>query len=150
PLRLEALWVYQSLDVVEPRLLGGLLTATDHRVRAAATRVAGAWADRLAHPLEAIAPRIADEHPQVRLEAVRALARVPSPSAAETALIVLDRSIDKPLDYALWLTLRELEPQWMPAFQAGRFNYGGKTNRLLFALQAVGTKNVLPTLVDLV
>src|SRR5207249_4986688 len=51
---------------------------------------------------------------------------------------------------ALWLTLRELQPHWMPAFQQGRFDYGKQTNRPLFALQAVGTKSALPTLVDLV
>src|SRR5262249_28676772 len=146
----EALWVYQSFDVVEPRLLYQLLTAHDHRIRAAAARVAGAWADRLTNPIELLAGRVTDDHPQVRLEAIRALARIPDVHAPEAALVALDRPIDKPLDYALWLTLRELEPHWMPVFQVAKLNYGGKTNRLLFALQAVGTKNVLPSLVDLV
>ncbi len=65
-------------------------------------------------------------------------------------LTALERPVDKYLDYALWLTLRELQPYWMPALQEGRLDYGGQTNRLLFALQAAGTKSVLPTLVDLV
>ena len=59
------------------------------------------------------------------------------------ALEALDRPMDKYLDYALWLTMRELEPEWMPALQQGKFNYGGNPRRLLFALQAAGTKDAL-------
>ena len=46
-LRLEALWTYQCLDVVEPQLLGELLRSKDHRVRAAATRVLAQWRARV-------------------------------------------------------------------------------------------------------
>ncbi len=148
--RLEALWTYQSLDQLEPNLLASVLTADDYRIRAAAVRVAAEWHERLKDPLHLLAERVADDHPQVRLEAVRALARIPNVRAAELALTALDRPIDRNLDYALWLTLRESEPHWMPAFQASRLEYGGSTDRLLFALQAVETKNVLPTLLDLV
>jgi putative heme-binding domain-containing protein len=150
PLRLEALWTFQSLDVVEPRLLAALLHARDYRVRAAATRVISHWHGRLANPLGLLAERVADDHPQVRLEAVRALAQVPSARAAEIALTAMDRPLDKYLDYGLWLTLRELQGEWLPAVQQGRFNYGGNTQRLVFALQAVGSRGVLRPLVDLV
>src|SRR5262249_19999143 len=147
---LEALWTYQALDVPEPKLLGVLLRANDYRVRAAATRVLGMWHARLTNPLELLALRVADEHPQVRLEAVRALGRIPSARAAEIALVALDRPMDKYVDYGLWLTCRELEPQWMPALQQGKFDYGGNPRRLLFALQASGDKAALPSLVKLV
>jgi putative heme-binding domain-containing protein len=150
PLRLEALWTYQSLDVVEPKLLAALLHARDYRVRAAATRVVSHWHDRLSNPLELLAERVADDHPQVRLEAVRALAQVPSARAAEVALTAMGRPLDKYLDYGLWLTLRQLQGQWLPAMQQGRFNYGGSTQRLVFALQAVGSRGVLRPLVELV
>ena len=53
-----------------------------------------------------------------------------SVGAAELALTALDRPIDKNLDYALWLTMRELHGQWMPALQQGRSDYGGQTHRL--------------------
>src|SRR5262249_22169931 len=49
---LEALWTYQALDTVEPKLLGVLLEARDHRIRAAATRVTSAWQGRLANGLD--------------------------------------------------------------------------------------------------
>lgn len=148
--KLEALWTYQTLDKVNAKLLSALLDARDEKVRAAAVRVVGAWHKRLANPLELLSHRVADEHPQVRLEAVRALGRVPSARAAELALLALDRPIDTYLDYGLWLTLRELEPQWIPALQAGKFDYGGNVRRLTFALQAVGSARVLPPLVDLI
>ena len=98
------MWTYQALDIVEPKLLASLLNAGDYRVRAAAARVAGAWAGRLSNPLELLAPRVADDEPQVRLEAVRALAAIPNAHAAEVALTALDRPLDKWLDFALWLT----------------------------------------------
>ena len=49
------------------------------------------------------------------MEAVRALGQVPALRAAELALVALDRPMDLYLDYALWLTVRELEPHWLPA-----------------------------------
>ena len=41
--RLEALWTYQSIDVVAPGLLSNLLNSADPRVRAAAVRVVQHW-----------------------------------------------------------------------------------------------------------
>jgi putative heme-binding domain-containing protein len=146
---LEALWTYQSLDVVEAKLLTTLLNAKDHHARAAAVRVAAYWHERLPNVLELLAPRAADDHPQVRLEAVRALAQVPSPRSAEIALTALDRPVDKFLDYALWLTARELEPYWLPALQDGSLTFGGNARQLVFALQATNSKAALKPLLDL-
>jgi putative heme-binding domain-containing protein len=150
PARLDALWTYQSLDVVEPKLLAALLRAADGRVRAAATRVLGAWHARVNNALDLLAVQVADEHPQVRLEAVRALGQVRSVRAAELALVAVDRPVDKWIDYGLWLTCRELEPQWLPAFQQGKLDFGGKTPRLLFALRAVASPAIIRPLVELV
>jgi HEAT repeat protein len=99
--RLEALWTYQALDVAEPALLAELLDAADPRVRAAATRVVPDWAARLSDPLRLLAARVGDDHPRVRLEAVRALARIPEVRSVEIALRALDRPTDRFLDYAL-------------------------------------------------
>ena len=147
--RLEALWTYQSIDVVEPRLLYSLLRSQDHRVRAAATRVVYHWHRRLPRPLELLAERIADDHPRVRLEAVRALSQLGSAAAMETALRALERPIDANLDFALWLTARELAPKWLPALQAGEFNAGGNAAALEFALKAVDSPAVVPPLISL-
>src|SRR5262249_51898561 len=144
---LEALWVYQSLDVVEPKLLATLLHSRDHRARAAAVRVVSYWHPRLDHPLELLAAPVADDHPPVRLEAVRALGQVPGPRSVEVAMRALDRPVDRFLDYALWLTARESEPQWLPAVQRGEMDFGGNVRHLVFALQAVGSPAVVRTLV---
>jgi putative heme-binding domain-containing protein len=150
PHLLEALWTFQTLDIVEPKLLATLLDAQDGRVRAAAVRVLAAWHDRVEGALGLLERRVADEDPQVRLEAVRALALLKSARAAEVALRALDRPVDEFLDYGLWLTLRELEPAWLPALRAGKFDFGGSARRLAFALQAVGSEKVVGPLADLV
>ena len=145
--RLEALWTYQALDLPEAALLGQLLNAEDFRIRAAAVRVVGHWRDRLPDPIALLAPRVADESPRVRLEAVRSLAEIPSTRAAEVALRTLDRPMDPFLDYALWLTARQLKPRWLPEFEAGRTDLGGGA-RLAFALNAVGSPAVVAPLLQ--
>ncbi len=146
--RLEGLWTYESLDVVEPNLLTLLLNSPDPRVRAAAVRVTQNWLGKIDDPFGRLAARVVDENPRVRLEAVRALGHAPESRAAEVALRALDRPVDKFLDYALWLTSRDLEPYWMPALREGKFDYGGDARRLVFALNAVGSTGVVQPLVE--
>jgi putative heme-binding domain-containing protein len=146
---LEALWVCQSLNEVEPKLLDAVLNAKDHRARAAACRVAGAWAGRLPNALDLLAARVIDDHPQVRLEAVRALTHVRTAEAAIAAARALDRPVDKWLDYALWLTLRELAPFWLDDVKSGRLDFGGNPRHLVFALQAAGSGDVAKPLLAL-
>ncbi len=146
--RLEALWTYQTLDTPEPDLLAKLLTSADPRVRAAAVRVVQHWKDRLSNPLALLAPRVIDDHPRVRLEAVRVLGHIPEVASAELAFQALDRPVDKFLDYAIWLTARDLQSVWLPALQAGKFDDGGKPDRLVFALSAVGSPAVAKPLVE--
>ena len=144
--RLEALWTYESLNVVEPILLAELLRADEPRVRAAAVRVLSHWHDRLSDSLALLGPSVNDDHPRVRLEAVRALAQIPSLPAAELAMRAVDRPVDRFLDYALWLTARELQSQWLPAVLSDRYDFGGNPRRLIFALQALNTPAVVPPL----
>jgi putative heme-binding domain-containing protein len=148
-LRLEALWVSQSLDAVEPALLDRVLTSADPRVRQAGCRVVAAWGDKLPNPLALLAPRVTDEHPQVRLEAVRAMAAFPQVGAAMLAAQALDKPVDKWLDYAIFLTLRELAPVWLPQVRAGTLDFGGNVGHLVFALQASGSGDVVKPLLAL-
>ncbi len=231
--RLEALWVYQTLDVPEPNLLEKVLSAKDSRVRAAACRIAGDWAPRMANMVRvnldpnklqalsvtatdvvralqnndrdlflhksddlsirfhrrggAIAPkqlldlviqrkndrdvtlgmvaaveadpsgnaaamlssRVIDENPLVRLEAVRAIAKLPSAKSAEIAARALEKPVDRWLDYAIWLTLRELTPKWLPELRAGTIDFGGDPRKIVFALQASGSGDVVGPLTTL-
>ncbi len=146
--RLEALWLYQALDTPEPDLLAAVLNSPDFHARAAASRVAPHWQGRISDAVTLLAPRAEDEHPRVRLEAVRALAKVDDPRSVEAAMKALDRPTDKWLEYALWLTARETQARWMPRLQAGRLDFGGDARRLTFALSATGSPAVVGQLVD--
>lgn len=106
---LEALWLHQTHNRVDADLLARVLRSNDPRARAAATRVATAWRDRIDSPLDALRASINDEHPRVRLEAVRGLSFFDSAEAMEAALDVLNYDMDEYLEYTLNETLRHLE-----------------------------------------
>jgi putative heme-binding domain-containing protein len=161
--RLDALWVYQSLRAVEPTLLESLMTSKDHRIRAAATRVVGYWLEAgqveqdadwnrqltESKAIQLLTPRVTDEHPRVRMEAVRVLATIPRIESATLAMRALDKPVDQFLDYALWLTARDLQEQWLPAVVQGKDVFDGNVLHLVFAAKAVGTGSVVPPLVRL-
>lgn len=175
---LEALWTYQTIDVVEPELLGRLLRSPDHRIRAAATRLVGYWHERLDNPLPLLAVQLADQAPRVRLEAVRTLGLIGSRAGgatAEAAMELAMTALDQPLgpsgttsghgsrrhfkdggvasgllDYALHVTAVDLESWWLPALESGKIDFGGNSRRLEFALAAVGTRRVVGRLVNLI
>ena len=94
---LEALWIYQGLEVVEPVLLKRLLKAADHRVRASAVRVLRFWQDRIEDSINLLEEMVEDEHPRVRLQAVLACGFNSSDQAAGTAL----RATKHPMDVGL-------------------------------------------------
>lgn len=107
--QLEALWVLQSHNVIETSLLDRLLGCDDHRARAAATRVLSFWLEDVDDALGRLEARIHDDHPRVRLEAVRALSFLSGDDAIELALGVLEHDMDDSLQYALDETMRSLE-----------------------------------------
>jgi putative heme-binding domain-containing protein len=139
---LEALWTYESLDVVEPKLLETVLNAKDYRARAAAVRVLADWHPRIPNAIDLLSARAVDNAPRVRMEAVRALAATGSPAAVAPAFAALDKPVDRTMDYTLWLTARDLERIWMPKFQAGEDPFRGNVKALAFAVEAAGTKDV--------
>jgi azurin/glucose/arabinose dehydrogenase/lysophospholipase L1-like esterase len=134
---LEALWVHQQHDVVARPLLERLLATADFRARAAATRVLCAWRDRVPGALELLRGRIADEHPRVRLEAVRALSFFADAQAAEIALGAVAQPVDRWLDYTLRETLTTLAPHWRAAIAAGKPFAHGDPQALAFILDQV-------------
>ncbi|MBI1372832.1 MAG: sorbosone dehydrogenase [Phycisphaera sp.] len=135
--RLEALWAYQQIDVVNDKLLRELLASKDHRVRATAMRTLSWWADRVSGARELMTVAIADEHPRVRLEAVNALRELGTAEDAALAMRAVDKDVDGYLDFALWTTARELKGKWLPEFTAGKLTFDGKVGRIIFALKAV-------------
>ena len=147
--QMEALWMYQALDVVEPALLKQCLHSADHNLRAAATRVLGHWLSREPQATEYLAQLVRDEHPRVRLEAVRVLSLIQTPQSAELAMSALDQEVDQWLDYALWQTARELQPYWQPALTAGQIQFGGQAKHVAFALKSAGSPEAVPVLVQM-
>lgn len=150
--RLEALWLYECLNTPAPKLLVELAKSPDHRVRAAAIRTASHWRTKLdaGKTAEIFKAAVVDEHPRVRLEAVRALSQVPTAEAAATAMQALDRPMDRFLDFALWQTMRDLAPHWLPLVKEGKFDFGGNVDHLVFALKAVDSQDVAAPLLALV
>jgi glucose/arabinose dehydrogenase len=98
---MEALWVHQWHNRVNEKLLGRMLRSSDPWARAAATRVLCYWRDRVASPLDLLKVQANDEHPAVRLEAVRAASFFTSPDAAAVALESLNHPQDRFLEYTL-------------------------------------------------
>lgn len=151
-LKLEALWLVQGLDGgsagdIDAALLRDVLASPDPRARAAACRVVPDWADRLEAPVELLAAGVDDAAPLVRLEAVRALARIGGERAAALALHAVDHPRDEPLDYAVWLTTRELRDAWLPAVLAGRFADDGELGRVVYAVRAAQASEAVPVIV---
>ncbi|HXE54506.1 MAG TPA: PVC-type heme-binding CxxCH protein [Tepidisphaeraceae bacterium] len=145
--RLEALWTCENINTVDEPLLERVLKSDEPRARAAATQVIGHWANQLDDPMKLLEVMVKDPYPRVRLEAVRALAEIPSPRSVIVALRVLDQPMDSFLDYALWLTCNDLEPLWMPEFQSGKLVDWEKPSHLSFALRAVKSPAALKTLI---
>jgi putative membrane-bound dehydrogenase-like protein len=123
-LRCEALWVLQSHHAVGPEVLRGVLKAKTPAARAAATHVVADERDYLPNAMELLAAQVADEHPRVRLEAVRGLSFFPTMDAVNSALRVLDMPMDAWLSYTLEHTLVALERAWHEAYTAGTLTAG--------------------------
>ncbi len=107
---LEALWLFQSHNIVEPELLARVLSSPSEKARAAAVRVAAAWQDRLPNILDLLRTAAEDESPRVRLMAVWAASFVPRPEAAEVVLLAQEHPTDRELDYLSKETMRTLAP----------------------------------------
>lgn len=161
--KLEALWALQAIDRVHPELLSQVLKSSDPRARAAGVRVLVEWMSRpgkVPDALSLLRSAVADAHPRVRLEAVRALAVSPryltglgtelENNPAAIALTVLDKPMDRFLDFALWQAMRDLEPIWLPAVREGRLDFGGNVEHLTFALKAVESPGVVQPLLALI
>ncbi len=105
----EALWLHQNHDVVNEPLLKQMLRSPDFRARAAATRVLCYWRDRVKDPLGLLRVQINDEHPRVRLEAIRALSFFHTEPAVFIAAELLTHPVDEYLDYTFKETMNTLE-----------------------------------------
>src|SRR5436309_3724265 len=93
-----------------------------------------------ARSLVALEKLARDDSPRVRLEALRALAKIPSAKSAELALSVLDKPMDPFLDYALWLTINDLADPWIAAIQSVEWKVQGHEKQSEFGLKAIDSE----------
>ncbi|MEZ6065061.1 MAG: HEAT repeat domain-containing protein [Planctomycetaceae bacterium] len=169
--RLEALWLHLAVDVPNAELLNSLLVCRDPQARAGATRVIGDWLDRLPNSLSLLESRVADDDGRVRLEAVRVLSLSRDPLAIELAARAMEPAAEKTyateatgkrapaqaepvefdrwLEYALWLTARDLQPIWEPALLNGELDFDGNAQQLAFVLRAAGSNRTVPAVFNL-
>jgi len=137
-LQTEALWVLQGHRAVTKAQLDRVFKAKAGEARAAAVRVVADEWERIPNAYEIIKPLVADAHPRVRLEVVRALSYVPSLDAAETAVSVTKLPMDYYLDYTLEHTLRAQDGFWKEPLAAGQFSKDNTAGRDFAANIAAG------------
>ena len=145
---LEALWVHQTFDAVNEQLLLRLLNAENHNARAAGLRVVQSWHNRIADVPALLNKAVMDHHPRVRLEAVIALRKLQTVEAARTALSVLEYPMDEFLDFALWQTLRELEPLVMKRLKTEP-GFFGDSRKSAFVLKSMNNPDAVALLMQL-
>ena len=141
--KMEALWVHQWHHVINRDLLADRMRSPDPRARAAATRVLGYWREFLPDALARLAPMATDDHPRVRLEAVRVASFFNDVEAANIALSALGKPTDYYLDYVLRETMRQLEPVWRQAIAEGRPFAPGNPAGLEYVLNKVSSDELL-------
>ncbi len=117
---LEALWVHQHHNVVDPALLERVLASPEFRARAAAVRVLCYWRDRISNTLDLLKRAAADDAPRVRLEAIRSASFLTVPEAIEIPLIAGEKPRDTYIDHLTKETLRTLQPYFDAAQAEGR------------------------------
>ena len=106
---MEALWVQQWHNRVDQALLKRMLRSSEPLARAAATRVLCYWRDRVPDALALLTVQATDEHPAVRLEAVRAASFFQTPDAVAVAQASQKLPQDKFLEYTFQQTMSTLK-----------------------------------------
>lgn len=145
--RLEALWLYQALNVVNRQLLHEVLDSKSYQARAAAVRVTCYWRDRIDGVMDWLHIVVSDNHPRVKLEAVRAASFVKQSNAIEIALRATQVTHDKFVAFTADETIRSLQRFWRktienyPDFAGFRTNAGTR-----FLFHQMPTDQLLKTL----
>ncbi len=159
-LLLEGMWTYLNVGIADEKgqwlpaareTLRKLESAKDYRARAAAGRIHATTHPAAPDAAAVLAKLAADDHPRVRMEGIRGLAEFPqTPDVLDKVLQAMNKPIDRALEYELWLTVRELEPVWMPKFRAEEDVFKGNVKGMTFAMQALGNASAAGPLLKLV
>lgn len=117
----EALWMQEYFHRVDPMWVQRILDCDDFHARAAAIHVVGNQWQWMDHPNRFLQQGIADEHPRVRLETLRAVSFQSDIEAVAIALRITEKPTDPWIDYVLEHTLQALQPVWGKALNDEAF-----------------------------
>ena len=149
--KLQGVWLQQGLDMIDFQDVRALASADDPKVRSAAMRIVSDLVDPAtdsSQPLDATAAlaiyrqAVMDEHPRVRLEAIRGLGKLKTVEAASVALMSLNLPRDRFLDFALATTMDELADVFMVALDQGQWKPDSpvRAKQLEFALTSIDSR----------
>ncbi len=77
----EALFVYQSHEIVKEELITILAGSADYGAKMVAAQAVGRWGKRINDPLSYLRVFVKDKDPRVRLHAVVAAGNIPDPQS---------------------------------------------------------------------
>ena len=149
--KLQGVWLQQGLDMIDFQDVRALASADAPKVRSAAMRIVSDLVDPAtdsSQPLDATAAlaiyrqAVMDEHPRVRLEAIRGLGKLKTVEAASVALMSLNLPRDRFLDFALATTMDELADVFMVALDQGQWKPDSpvRAKQLEFALTSIDSR----------
>ncbi len=111
----EALWLQEAFHQVDAKLVNRILDTDDFHARAAAIHVVGNQSAWIEDSYALLWRGIADAHPRVRLETLRAASFLGTLEATKIALAITNSPRDMWIDYVLEHTLAALQPAWIEA-----------------------------------
>ena len=134
---LAALQLSQARDIPNTTLLAKALASDEGEIRAAAVRVLSHWLPSVdeQEAVSVLKKSVNDPFPRVRIESIRALAKIPGTQAMTTALDALAHPTDRFIDYALWLNVQEQGKKWLDALMEGKINPAEHGKALDFILK---------------
>jgi putative heme-binding domain-containing protein len=147
---LEGLWIHQQHNVLHLELLDQLLGCSDHRARAAATRVLSHWRYLVegTDMVSRATKMAADESPNVRLEAAR-LASFLTPEDGLSVLVkVRAQPTDKYLDYVVEQSIRAWGDSWKATLLDKNLLAGADANSADWFLDQVDVKSLKNATID--
>ena len=143
---LEALWVSQSLDQINPQVLETMLSSDDFRMRVAALRVLEERPANYPTIMSRLENAIVDESPRVRNEAIQVLRKLGTEEAAQLLVKVLDMPMDENLDFSLWNAMRGLQSVWLPHARINPTFFGDNLSYLFYAIRSVEVEEAIQPL----
>ena len=129
---LEALWLQESFNKLDAKLIDRLLASKDFHVRAAVVHTVGNQWESFAGNKDVLKRGILDDNPRVRLEAIRGLSFLKNAEAAEIALLATTKPLEYWTEYTLEHTLQALAPYADAALSKGTFLADAKDGRLKY------------------